>query len=315
MVVKGAPTIEDEKVRYFEEQLLRELSNLFIWEGLPSTVPHDYLEQNLIRNGYVLYYEDESIGADVLRCSITGYNRHDRPTNARTYTATSNAHEDFSNVDRRLRYLSDSKDVVDTFDKTKDGVLIRNMESGQTAWEIVRHYARRLALAQQAFDTQLLYANMPYIFATSDKSTKLSIERMFKDIFDGKPLIIADDSLFKDNKDRTGIPTQIQFIAKEIFDVINEIKMDFRQTIGIDTAGVEKAERVNTLEIESNEQATKNVLQIMLSQRKQAVEAINEFFEENISVDVIGGSKEENTEVENEEEEEETFGISNGRIT
>ena len=129
-------------------------------------------------------------------------------------------------------------------------------------------------------------------------------------------MIIEDENLFRDNKDRTGIPTSIQFIAKEIFDVINEIKMDFRQTIGIDTAGVEKAERVNTLEIESNEQATQNVLQIMKSQRELAAEAINAFFSLDIKVTVVGEkeAEEKEEELEDEEEEGEEFGISNGRI-
>ena len=183
MTTKGAPTIADDKIRYFEEQLARELSNLFVWENLPDTIPHDYLERNLIRSGFVLFYEDDKIGHDVLRCEVTGYNRHERPTHARTYTASTVS--DTSNVTRRLRYLSDNKEITDTFDPTKDGVLIRNMEYGQSAWTIIKHYAYRLSLAQQAFDTQLLYANIPYIFATSDKDTKLSIERMFKSIFEG----------------------------------------------------------------------------------------------------------------------------------
>lgn len=297
------PTIPDNKIVYFREQLYRELSHMFEWTGLPETIPHDYLERNLIRHGYVLAYKEESIGLDVLRATVEGYNRHDLPIMARTWTNTTNG-EVHPQITRRIKYLSDSENAQDDFDENTDGVLICNMAFGESCKDIVNHFAERLALAQQAFDTNLLWANIPYIFQTGSDETRLSIEKMFSEIFTGKPFIIADKSLFTDNADRTGLPTGIPFIGKELHDIINEIKMQFRQTVGFDTAGVEKAERVNTLEIESNTQHTKTVLQIMLEQRQKACEAINAFFGESISVDIIrtgldpdekGGGEEDGT--------------------
>ena len=300
------PTIPDNKKRFFTEQLARELSHMFVWEGLPSTIPKDYLERNLIRHGYVLFYEDDFIGHDVLRCEVTGYNRHNRPTHARTYTP--NTSNEAVTIDRQLRYLSEYDEVENDFDPLKDGVLIRNMEGGQNAWEIIDHFAERLVLAQMAFDTNLMYANIPYIFQTSSSDTRLSIEKMFEGLFSGEPFIITDNELFVDNKDKAGEPTGIPFIAKDIFDVKNEIKQEFRQTVGIDTAGVEKAERVNTLEIESNEQHTQTVLQVMKEQREMAVEAINVFFGLNVTVTVRG----EPTGTDREEVEE--FGTGDSGV-
>lgn len=280
------PTIPDDKKRYFSEQLARELSHMFVWENLPTTVPRDYLERQLIRHGYVLFYESEEIGHDVLRCEVVGYNRHERPTHARTYTP--NTSQERVTIERNLRYLTEYDNVEKDFDPQTDGVLIRNMELGQNAWDIIEHFSERLVLAQMAFDTNLLYANMPYIFQTGSDDTRLSIEKMFEKMFKGEPFIITDKELFTDNKDKAGEPTNIPFIAKDIFDVKNEIMMDFRQTVGIDTAGVEKAERVNTLEIESNEQHTQTVLQIMKEQREMAVENINAFFNLDVKVSVRG---------------------------
>jgi hypothetical protein len=280
----NVPTIPDNKIRFYREQLLRELSHMFKWEGLPQTVPQDYLERTLIRHGYVLYYEHENIGQDVLRCEVTGYNRHHLPTHARTYTPTTNA-EVTPQVTRAIKRLADGESVE--FDPTTDGVIIQNMEYGQNVRDIVDHYAERLALAQQAFDTNLLWANIPYIFQVSSDETRLSIEKMFADIFSGKPFTIVDNSLFTDNKDRAGLPSGIPFIGKELIDVQNEIMMKFRESVGFNTAGVDKAERVNTLEIKSNDQHTKSVLQIMLEQRQIACEAINKFFGQSVTVDIL----------------------------
>jgi hypothetical protein len=103
---------------------------------------------------------------------------------------------------------------------------------GQPMGAIVDYFAERLAMAQQAIDTNLLYANMPYIFQTSSDETRLSIERMFASLYTGEPFIITDKSLFQDNKDRAGIPTQIKFIGKELMDMQNEIMMKFREMVG-----------------------------------------------------------------------------------
>ena len=282
------PTIPDDKLHFYREQLYRELSHMFEWKGLPSSVPADYIERNLIRHGYVLYYEDELIGQDALRCEVQGYNRHGLPTSARTFTP--NTIGEKTNITRNIKRLTDGQAAIEQFDATKDGVLIMNMASwegkGQPVNDIVEHFAHRLALAQQAFDTNLMWANVPYIFQTSTDETRLSIEKMFAEIFTGVPFIISDKSLFTDNKDRAGLPTDIPFIGKELMDTQNEIMMKFKQTVGFDTAGVDKAERTNTLEIQSNDQHTKTVVMIMLQQRQIACAAINEFFGANVSVDL-----------------------------
>jgi hypothetical protein len=283
------PTIPDDKIYYFREQLYRELAHMFEWTGLPTTVPADYIEDNLMRHGYVLYYEDENIGQDILRAEVVGYNRHGLPVQARTFTP--NTIGEKTTITRNLRRLSDGENVKEIFNPSTDGVLIMNMwdsrvSKGQHMGMIVNHFAQRLALAQQAFDTNLMWANVPYIFQTSTDETRLSIEKMFSEIFTGQPFIITDKSLFTDNKDRAGLPTDIPFIGQELMDVQNEIMMKFRETVGFDTAGVDKAERVNTLEVQSNNQHTSTVLRVMLQQRQIACESINAFFGTNISVDL-----------------------------
>lgn len=293
------PTIPDNKLLFFREQLYRELSHMFKWEGLPQTVPHDYLERSLIRHGNVLFYEHENIGLDVLQAEVIGHNRHNKPTHARATVMTTN-NEITKTVERVIKRLEDSEQAVEQFDRRKDGVLIMNREDGRSMADIVDHYAYRLALAQQAFDTSLVWANVPYIFQVSSDDVKLSIEKMFNDIFIGKPFVIVDKYLLADNKDRAGVPG-VPYIGKELLDTFNEIMMKFRQSVGIETAGVDKAERVGKFEVDSNRQHTQTVLQIMLEQRQIACENINAFFGLDISVSVVGTSQEE---IEYQEDQE-----------
>lgn len=297
------PTIPDDKVMYFREQLYRELSHLFKWEGLPTTIPSDYIERNLVRNGRVMVYKHKDIGLDVLRAEITGFNRHDLPTNARSFTPTTNS-ETFPSVDRIIKRLADSENAAEEFDEEKDCVMIYNMDFGENCSTIVEHFAERMGLVQQAFDTNILWANLPYIFQTESEDVRLSIEKMFSSLYTGEPFIIVDKELLVNNKDSAGKPTGIKFIAKEIMDILNELMMKFRETVGFNTAGIDKAERVNTLEIKSNDQHTESVVDIMLSQRQLAAETMNTFFGTNISVTLVGEVDIEDYEDEEGEEED-----------
>lgn len=304
MARPSTPTLSDDKVDYFREQLYRELSHMFKWEGLPATIPADYIERNLVRFGYLLFYKDEAIGLDVLRTATIGFNRHDLPATAYTYVNTTTG-EVRNQVMRNIKYLTDSEDCVERFNEQRDGVIMCNMASGESSKTIVDYFAQRLALVQQAIDTNLMWANIPYIFQTGSDQTRLSIEKMFGDIFEGKPFIIADKELFVDNKDRSGVPTGIKFIGKELLDTQNEIMMRFKQTVGFDTSGVDKAERVLQAEVDSNTQHTLSVVEVMLSQRKKACEAINAFFGTNITVEMVGKTEQQEFEEEYQEEGEE----------
>src|SRR5690625_3289272 len=129
----NVPTIPDDKIRYYREQLYRELSHLFKWENLPPTIPHDYLERNLIRHGNVMFYEDDITGLDILRAEVLGMNRHEQPTSARS--SVHSTVEVLSPVERNIKRLTDSENVE--FDRLKDAVLIQNMANGESCHSIV----------------------------------------------------------------------------------------------------------------------------------------------------------------------------------
>lgn len=286
MAREKTPTIPEDKIHYFREQLYSELSHMFTWEGLPENIPLDYLERNLVRNGFVMYYEDDTIGPDILRCTARGYNRHQFPTEALAVTSSDDL-QDYSQK-RPIKRLSDGKKAIELFDSTKDCVLIQNMDYGQNLDDIVNHFATRLALAQQSFDTNLLWTNLPYIFMSDSEDMRLSIESMFASIFNGEPFIISDKMLFASNKDRAGLPTDIKFIGKELMDILNEIMMKFRERVGFDTAGVDKAERLVTAEVKSNNQHTRTCLEIMLRQREIAAAELNAFYGLSVTVKPTG---------------------------
>ncbi len=280
------PTLPDDKINFYREKLFREVSNLFIWKNVPNEIPTDYLERTLIRHGRVMFfYDDEAYGYMALRAGIRGFNIYEQPTHA--FAVAPNDQSLPSNYERTIVHKYNEE-----IGKEKSCVLINNMYGGESLWKIVDHYAFRLALIQQAFDTNALWQNIPVLISVSDDNVRLSLEKMFSDIFTGKPWIVIDKVLTL-KEAMQAEPITVDFILDKLYDVKNEVYNEFKQTIGIDASAVEKRERVLVDEVTSNEQITETCLEIMLKQRKIACEEIKKVFGLNIAVDYIGSRKKE----------------------
>ena len=61
-MARKLPVIPDQKVQFFRDKLVREVTNLFKWTGLPEEIPVDYLEYSLITHGKVMFFYDDELG-------------------------------------------------------------------------------------------------------------------------------------------------------------------------------------------------------------------------------------------------------------
>ncbi len=280
------PTLPDDKINFYREKLFREVSNLFIWKNVPNEIPTDYLERTLVRHGRVMFFYDGDVyGYMALRAGIRGFNIYEQPTHA--FAVAPNDQSLPYNYERTIVHKYNEE-----IGKDKSCVLINNMYGGESLWNIVDHYAYRLALIQQAFDTNALWQNIPVLMSVSDDNVRLSLEKMFSDIFTGKPWIVIDKVLTL-KEAMQAEPITVDFILDKLYDVKNEVYNEFKQTIGINASAVEKRERVLVDEVTSNEQITETCLEIMLKQRKIACEEIKKVFGLNITVDYIGSREKE----------------------
>ncbi len=282
MMARDFPTIPDDKVIYFKDKLIREVTNLFEWEGLPEGIPVDYLERSLILKGRVMFfYEPKAYGYMALESQIRGVNLYNKPTEA--FSVAPNDEGMATTFTRKILY--GHHDLVE---KEEGAVLINNMYGGESLRGIIDHHAYRLALVQLAFDTNALWQNKPVTFSTPTEKTRLSIEKFFTNIIEGKPWTIVDNTLLTKESGVISEVIDVPFLLDKLYDAKNEIYAEFRHTVGIDTPGIDKKERVLVDEVKSNEQSIETCLQIMLSQREIACEQINKHFGLNVSVKVRG---------------------------
>lgn len=286
-MARNSPTIPGDKVSYFRDKLFREVSNLFIWKGLPKEIPIDYLEDSLVRTGRVMFFEDENaFGPMILDCTVRGYNVYGEPVEAVGLAP---------NTEGQTGYYI--RTIVHSYNSEigRQGcILINNMYKGESLHSIVEFYAQRLALLQQAFDTNALWQNLPVVFNVSDSTTKLSVEKFFDDIMSGKPWVIIDEQLRAIGKESVvSAAVEIPFLLDKLHDAQNEVYSTFKATVGINTSGADKKERLVVDEVQSNNQATQTCLQIMLSQRQKACNEIKAIFGLDVSVSVVNEGGEE----------------------
>lgn len=276
----GLPSIPDNKINFYRKRLSREVSNLFKWEGLPEEIPEDYLERTLIHNGMVMFFYDESAyGYMALESQIRGFNLYNQPTIA--FSVAPNDVGLPTHYERYIVHKYDEKIGID-----KSCVLINNMYKGESLNSIIEHYAYRMALIQQAFDTNALWQNIPVIFSTDSQEVKLSIEKLFSDIVSGKPWVVVDKTLVAKENGLQSETVEIPFLLDKLYDSKNEVYNEFKSTIGLKTPGADKKERLIVDEVNSNKESTETCLEIMLKQRRIACEEINRVFGLDVSVNV-----------------------------
>ena len=273
------PTIADEKMEFYRKKLWREVTNLFEWKGMPEEIPLDYLENVLVRKGMAAFFHDPSVyGYMVGEPAIVGYNMYKQPVDL--YCLTPNTVGTPTRYERKILHKYDELILTENA-----AVLINNMYMREPLWEIVEHFARRLAMIQTAIDTNTLWQNIPVVFSAMDESMKLSIEKFFADIYTGKPWVMVDRTLLNDGNQILGNVTEVPFLLDKLMDAKNETYNEFKATIGLNAPGADKKERLVVAEATSNQESKETCLNIMLSQRKIACEEINKVFGLNVSVD------------------------------
>lgn len=266
---------------HFKEMLKREVSNLFKWQGLEDIIQYPLLERLLIEEGQRALIHDELLGYLVLPCTTTGEDLYSRPTKA-----TVNVSSENKSINKEFRIY-----YPDTFLEDFKGdycILIENMESGQSLQQIINFYSYRLGMLWTSIDINLLWQNLPPIFAVPDKEVKTSIDKMVNDIWSGKPVIVTDRALFGDNNKLEVAKADIPLLFNELHKAHEQVLSDFRSLVGINTSGTMKESGIGQLELTANSQSIRTCLEVMLSSRNQACLYAKNLFQLDLSVSVVG---------------------------
>ena len=250
----------NKQFNIYYERLTELALTTFQWENLPESVDERFLELTLYKFGQAIYFNDEVLGDIALTCTSGGYfDIYNVPTKRRAYAANG-----------YYRELT-----------TDNSVLIYNnyLRSNSISW--IEYYAERLYNFDRIIDINVNAQKTP-ILLLCDENDRLAAKNLYMQYDGNVPFIMGSKRL-------SDIPfnvlkTDAPFVAEKVYQLKLAIWNDALTFLGIPNVAYEKSERIISDEVASQQGVTYMSRYSRLLARQQAVEKINEMFDQDISV-------------------------------
>lgn len=245
---------------YYDE-LLTLILTLFKWENLPTSCNERFLEKTLMFEGRAVLVNDSNLGILSLRALYDGsFNVYEEPT---SITANGLNYNKRFNID--------------------ECVLIRNTKMENSILAIIENYAWRLTNIARTIDTNVNAQKTPVIVLCDEKQ-KLSLTNLIKKYDGNSPFIFGYKSLANALEQITTLDLNAPYVADKLTDLKNDIRNEIYTRFGINNSNTDKRERLNTDEVNSNNEQVAYMLESMLEERQKACKLANEMWGTNISV-------------------------------
>ena len=256
-------TDKHKLLKQFKSNQLNKSLAMFEWSNLPETIPAVELEKMLQINGYAVIAEYQG-KLYAFQAGFSGQDPYNQPTKALVNNPA----------------LKNNT----TYTIGEDCIVIKNDDMKQGLNGIYEYYGQRLIENQITMLMTDYNLRMPFTISSSDDQTTQSAKMYLKKIIDGSLGVIGEQKLFKA---LSVTPTNSKQTAtfSDLYGYQQFIIAQLNNTIGLATNNNMKRDRLTTNEIEVNKNASYPLVDNMLKNRQQAVEAINEMFDVDISVE------------------------------
>lgn len=257
---------------YWIRRMMRLSCSAIKWEGLPEEIDTVLLERYLTESGSAIIVYDDITGkyavgsnASVGVIDIYGY-----PT------------------DRKATFLNgDSMQ----FDLSNSVIVYNNSDRMSDIW-FFSEIANFMAQTDGAVKINLMSQRTMPIIPTSQEE-QLTVENAYKDITNNIPYILVDKKGFDVEMFKGALlfDNRKSFTADLMVQTQREYWNRFLTFVGINNVNVEKRERVNVAETESNMDEIAVMRRDRINQREIACKKLKELFGLNVSVDYYSNVK------------------------
>ena len=267
---------KDKSVNGYIRKMLAITQAMFIYKGLPETLPQSNLENLLQTNGNVFVTE-----VDGKLYAFTG-----------GLGGTPNVYNEASEYIVSNPFLNLNK----SYKIDVEGVLIKNDSGANSLLPIFGKYGVLCSDTLLSLNTCSVLSRITMLISASDDKTKQSADDFITKILQGDFSVIGENAFFK-GVNLQSISTQSANQITQLIELLQYFKASAFNEIGLNANYNLKRERLNTSEVQMNVDALNPYVDNMLQERKKAVEKINAMFDTAISVE-LGSSwairKEEN---------------------
>lgn len=211
------------------------LENLYTWEGMPEEVDLRFFNSQLINYGFapLIAYKGGYVTSNG---APHGLDKYFRSTKFRI----SNPFLD--NLD-----LEVGKKAVICYNTLN----YRQPESCELLVEI---FARRLAQIDLSLDVSLKNSRASIIAVADSAEDALKISASLNDMYKGDAAVLTTSKTWSKEHEIFPLSPKDNIISAELADCRKNVMAEFYQYLGIDTVAVDKKERTNLMEMQSNAQ-------------------------------------------------------------
>lgn len=153
--------------------------------------------------------------------------------------------------------------------------------------DIISRYAEKLAQCDRSTDVSLMNSNVTMYAEVEDKKQAEEIKTAYADATTGKPFTVINKNVLNGNGLNTMIPNvKNVFIAPDILQAKRTILNEFLTFIGIKNANYDKKERLNSQEVNENNDQTSAIVTVVKDNIEKSCNIINEFSGLNLGVEL-----------------------------
>lgn len=270
------------------DDMLTKCNQMFVYTGLPDTVPKRILEKYLTENGDCIFtkYNDKFV---ILIGGAGGeLNEYYEPTK---YIVAN-------------PYLKLTKEyIINT--ENDDCVLMRNDCKSRGLLPLLSKYAVLCNDCEISINMLTNNLRTQYLISAGDNKTKENADIFIKKLIDGDFSCIAENT-FLDGVKVHNVVTNASYI-KDFIELNQYLKATAFNEIGLDANYNMKRERLTAGEVELNTSILIPLADDMLEQRRIAIDAINKKYGLNITVDLSSVWKMQKETVEKATAEQNTI--------
>lgn len=245
---------------------------------LPDEWNKPYFMYELFCSGHIGVFKHEKYGVICQGSTLAGYGLYYQPTE-----------QLFVNP----LWVEGIRTAIDfEHDNLPVSAMIQLMPDYTGLLPICEMYAAKIAIAMSSLDINILNSRLAYVAGTNSKSGADSFYKAFDDIYSGKPMLVLDKSMFKDDGnvawEYAFQNLKQNYIAPDIINSIRCIMNDFDSIVGLPNANTEKKERQIVDEVNANNQETEAIADIIIASVKHGIESAKRLF----NVDITFNKKE-----------------------
>lgn len=255
-----------KNINTFCKFMLCKSQGMFVYSGLPDTLPSCELERILQTTGHVTIAEHKG---NIYAFDGGLQGEHLSPYAKPTQSLVTNV----------------ALNLTRTFEDGKDCVIAYNDSYGLGVAPIYAKFGYMLCETRLTQYNILILTRAQQLFSASDANTVASAQIYLKKLIDGELSVIAENAFFeglKTHNDNASIASNL----KTLIEFEQYLKASCLNEIGLNANWNAKREALNSSETGMNEASLLPFPIDMLKQRQTMVEAVNSLFGLNVTVEL-----------------------------